>query len=269
MTDIPKARPVVVISGASSGIGLAAAKLFNAKGYTVYGLNRRLPSDHQGVSYICADVTQPDSVRNAIESIWQKEHRIDILINNAGFGISGAVEFTGCDDAGKQFEVNFFGMFSCVQAVLPHMREQKHGMIINMSSVAGVIPIPFQAFYSASKAAINSLTLSLANEVRPYGIRVCAIMPGDVRTGFTSAREKTAEGREFYPALTDSVASMEKDEQNGMSPEYVAKIILRIAAKRNPKPLYVAGVSYKFLVLLNKLLPVRLANRIVGRIYAK
>lgn len=269
MTEEPEVRPVAVITGASSGIGLAAAMLFNTKGYSVYGLNRRIPSEKHGVSYICTDVTQPDSVRNAIESIWQKEHRIDILINNAGYGISGAVEFTGCDDAVKQFEVNFYGMFICIQAVLPHMREQKHGKIINMSSVAGVIPIPFQAFYSASKAAVNSLTLALANEVRPYGIHVCAIMPGDVRTGFTSAREKTAEGREIYPALTDSVASMEKDEQNGMSPEYIAKVIFRIAAKRKPKPLCVAGVSYKFLVLLNKLLPVRLANRIVGWIYAK
>ncbi len=260
-------KPVVVITGASSGIGLAAARLFHDKGFTVYGLNRHIPQESFGINYLPADITQPQTVIDAVSRIWQDEHRIDILINNAGFGISGAAEFTAMDEAVRQFEVNLFGAFTCIKAVLPFMREQESGIVVNVSSVAGVIPIPFQAFYSASKAALNCLTLALANEDRPHKIRFCAVMPGDVRTGFTAAREKLIKGSMVYPAMARSVAVMEKDEQNGMSPEYVAKVIYNITNKRNPKPLYTAGLQYKIFVLLSRILPVRLVNYIVGKIY--
>ena len=114
-----------------------------------------------------------------------RDSHIDVLINNAGFGISGAVEFTGTEEAQRQLDVNFFGMVRMNRQVLPVMRKQGYGRIVNLSSVAGAIPIPFQTYYSASKAAINSYTMALANEVKPFGIQVCCVQPGDIRTGFT------------------------------------------------------------------------------------
>ena len=151
------------------------------------------------------------------EEILQREDHIDVLINNAGFGISGAVEFTTTEDAQHQLDVNFFGMVRMNRQVLPVMRRQCYGRIVNLSSVAGAIPIPFQTYYSASKAAINSYTMALANEVKPFGIQVCCVQPGDIRTGFTAAREKNPEGDDIYGGrIARSVAGMERDEQNGM-----------------------------------------------------
>lgn len=261
-------KPVVVISGASGGIGLAAANLFYEKGYTVYGLNRTT-CDSDKIHYIVTDVTLPQSVENALTEIWTKEQRIDVLVNNAGFGIAGSIEFTRLEEAKKQLDVNFFGTFNCIKAVLPYMRAQKNGCILNVSSVAAVLSIPFQGFYSVSKASVNSLTLALANEVRSCGIRVSALMPGDVRTGFTAVREKNMDGSQIYPAMEHSIATMEHDEQNGMKPEYIAKLIYKIVCKKRPKPLYTSGIQYQLFVVIAKILPVRLVNGLVGLIYAK
>lgn len=127
-----------------------------------------------------------------------EQGRIDILINNAGFGISGAVEFTQTEEAMRLFDVNFFGMVRMTEKVIPYMRENGGGRIVNISSVAAVVPIPFQTYYSASKAAISSYSMALANEVGRFGIRVSAIMPGDISTGFTDARKKITEGDDVY-----------------------------------------------------------------------
>lgn len=259
----------VIVTGASSGIGLAVAELFLSKGYKVYNFSRH-QNENSKVAYIKCDITDEENVKNAFKTVRDKEGKIDILVNNAGFGISGATEFTSLESAKKQFDVNFFGTVTCTNEAVKYMRQQGTGMIINMSSLAAQLSIPFQTFYSASKAAVNSLTLAMANELKPFGIRVCAVMPGDVKTGFTAAREKSAEGDDVYSGmLKKSVATMEKDEQNGMSPEDIAKAVYSLSTKKTPKPLSTVGFQYKALSSLAKILPTRTVNRIIGMIYAK
>lgn len=260
---------VCLITGGTSGIGLCTARAMRARGYAVYELSRREQGE-EGLFHLRADVTKPETVEAAVAEVLRREGHIDVLINNAGFGISGAVEFTELSAAKKQFDVNFFGMVNVTCAVLPHMRRAGHGRIVNLSSVAGAIPIPFQTYYSASKAAINAYTMALANEVRPFGIEVCAILPGDIRTGFTAAREKSPFGDDVYGGrIGRSVAGMEHDEQNGMAPEKAGACIAAVASGRKVRPLRAIGAQYRLFCVLAKLLPARLLNRLVGLLYAR
>lgn len=260
-------KEVVVITGASSGIGRACAEAFLRDGCVVYSLSRSKRFDD--TCHITCDVTDENQVEAAFGEIFEKEGQIDLLINNAGFGISGAVEFTSLSQAKKQFDVNFFGCFLCCRAVCGYMRKNNGGRIINISSMAAPLSIPFQAFYSASKSAVNSLTLALANELRPFNISVCAFMPGDVKTAFTAQREKQERGAEVYgETIKKSIERMEKDEQNGMSPEKIADAVFALSRKKNPKPLSTTGVSYKCFAVLSKVLPMSAVNRIVGLIYS-
>ena len=260
---------VCIITGASSGIGRAAAENMLKLGYRVYGISRHGGGIDGAVS-LCADVTDEQEIIKAVNTVMAESGRIDVLINNAGFGISGAAEFTETEDAERQFNVNFFGAVRMCRAVLPIMRKQGFGRIVNIGSVAGDIAIPFQSFYSAAKAALCSYTLALINEVREFNITAVCIEPGDIRTGFTAARHKNTCGDDIYNGrISRSVEKMEKDEQTGMSPETVGKYIAKIASKQSSKPVLIIGAQYKAVGLLKKLLPVRLTNRIVGAIYAK
>ena len=264
-----KREKIVLITGGSSGIGLEAALALKKAGCRVYEMSRK-PASTPGVIHLGGDVTSEESVRSVVEQVISAEGRIDVLINNAGFGISGAVEFTDTADAKRQFDVNFFGMVRMCKTVLPHMRKAGQGRIVNLSSVAAAIAIPFQTFYSASKAAINAYTLALANEVRPYGITVCALMPGDIRTGFTAARKKEVAGDQEYDGrISRSVSRMEKEEQGGMSPAAAGKKLARLALKSRVKPLYSLRVDYQTFVMLSRFLPVRLLNWLVYLLYGK
>ena len=259
---------IAIVTGGSSGIGREAARYLLSRGCTVYELSRR-GEDAEGIRHVTADVTDETSVNAAVAQVLAAEGRIDILVNNAGFGISGAAEFTDVEEAKRQLDVNFWGMVRLTRAVLPAMRAQGSGRIVNTSSVAAVTPIPFQTYYSVSKAAINSFTMSVANEVRPYGITISAVMPGDTRTGFTDARARSAAGDEAYGGrITRSVARMEKDERRGTSPAGVGALIGRAALADTHKVFYTAGFTYKLAVLAMRLLPATAANWILGKLYA-
>ena len=261
-------RKVALVTGGSSGIGRCTAIALRQAGCVVYEFSRR-NNPIEGVYHIGVDVTDEAAVNSVVSRITQ-DCGISILVNCAGNGISGAVEFTELRDAKTQFEVNFFGMVNMNKAVLPYMRKQGAGRIINISSVAAVAHIPFQTYYSASKAAIESYTCCLANEVKPFGISVTCVQPGDIRTGFTEARRKSFVGDNVYEGrISRSVEGMEKDERNGMSPEEAGKYIAKIALKPHVKPIYTLGFGYKCLSLLCKLLPCRLRNWIVGLLYAR
>ena len=156
------------------------------------------------------------------------------------------------------------------RCVIPLMRAQGSGRIINLSSVAAPVPIPFQAYYSATKAAVNDYTMALANELRPFGVSVCAVQPGDIKTGFTAAREKVVAGDDVYQGrISRSVQRMEHDEQTGMDPARAGRFIANVAAKGSVKPIYTIGASYKFFVFLVRILPYRLLNWMIGFLYAK
>ena len=259
---------IAVVTGGSSGIGRETAKALAARGLRVYELSRR-DFACAGITHLSADVTDETAVQDAIDQVLCAEGRVDILVNCAGFGVSGAVEFTELTDARRQMDVNFFGTVNVTKAVLGPMRRAGRGRIVCVSSVAAPAAIPFQAFYSASKAAINDYACALANEVRPYGVSVCAVMPGDIRTGFTDARKKSAVGDEAYGGrISKSVAKMERDERNGMSPAAAGRYIAKLALRRRVKPLYAIGFSYKCVCFLCDLLPCRLRNRLIGRLYA-
>ena len=256
---------VAIVTGASSGFGYEVCAQLIEKGYTVYGISRREHAP-DGVRALCADVSDENAVRTAIDEAARREGRIDLLIANAGMGISGPVEFTTKESSRRIIDVNFFGQVYAAQAVLPYMRAQKSGTIVFVSSVGAPIALPYQAFYSASKSAVNSIALALRNEVREFGIHVTAVMPGDASTGFTDARVKNHDNS-MYPRCDRAVSSMEKDERNGIPASRVASVIVRAARKKNPAPLYVAGFKYRLLLFLYNILPARIAVWLVGKFY--
>ena len=258
---------IAIVTGASGGIGQATAQLLCQNGWRVYDFSRSGGEDSGQLCHIPCDVTQEVQVQQAFQTVFEREGRLDLLVNNAGFGISGAAEDTPLDKAKKQFDVNFFGCFVCCKAAIPYLRQTGGGRIINISSMAAVLSIPFQSFYSASKSAVNALTLALQNEVKPFGITVCALMPGDVKTGFTAAREKSSASDSYKAVAQKSVSTMERDEQNGMAPQTLAKAVLRLAKQKHPKPLSTCGAQYRLFAVLQKVLPARLVNALVGKIY--
>lgn len=260
-------KKIVVITGASAGIGEELAKIIKYKDAIVYNLSRRntMVTD---VITIPTDVTNEQSVKNAIALIENEHGRIDVLINNAGMGISGAIEDTSIVDAKYIFDVNFFGSFLLCREVVPLMRKNGGGTIVNMSSVAAAISIPFQSFYSATKAALTAFSDSLRSEVKPYKIRVVTVLPGDVKTDFTQNRKKNANNSSVYGArIEKSVAVMEKDEQNGIPAYIAAKKISNVALKKKPPLQIVIGGKYKVFVWLLKIVPLRFVRFIVDKMY--
>lgn len=260
---------VALVSGGSSGLGLATARALRAKGFTVYTLSRR-DFREEGLAHIRCDVSSEEACVFAVETIIAQAGRLDLLVNCAGFGISGAAEFTSDRDAHRLMEVDLFGAVHLTKAVLGPMRAQGSGRIVSIGSVAGSLPIPFQSWYTAAKAALDAWTGAVANEVRPFGIRMTCVLPGDTATGFTAAREKSPEGDEIYKGrISRSVARMEKDETNGTDPAVSGRAIAGICVKKHMKVQYTLGAGYRFLTVLGRLLPVRFVSRVLGIMYAK
>jgi NAD(P)-dependent dehydrogenase (short-subunit alcohol dehydrogenase family) len=265
---------VVLITGASSGIGQACATYLAQRGYRVLGTSRQaafLPATLEwqpgSVQMIPMDVNEDDSVQRAIVWAVGQAGRIDVLVNCAGYGIVGAVEDTTVEDAKAQIETNLFGVWRTCRAVLPAMRAQRGGYIVNISSIGGLIGIPFQSAYGASKFAVEGLTEALSAEVKPFGIHACLIEPGDIPTQFAAHRHKTAEclqNRAYCGAVDRALAVMEHDEQQGPSPMVVARQLERIITNPAPRLRYTVGPLFeKLAVLAKRILPGRLFERIL------
>jgi short-subunit dehydrogenase len=248
----------VLVTGASSGIGAAVARLFADAGYRVYAASRSGP--------LKMDVTSDESVATAVAEL---PADLGIVVHCAGMGIAGAAEDTPLADARDQMEINYFGVLRVNQAVLPRMRERGNGLVVIVGSVAGVVPIPFQSHYSSSKFALEAYAECLAMESRPFGIRVALVAPGDTKTGFTAARRMAVpEGSPYGGAAARAVAVMAKDEQDGAAPEDVAKAILRLTRRADPPARVTVGASYKAVTALRRALPTRLFDQLVARAYS-
>lgn len=266
-------KKTALITGASSGIGRAIYNELIQQGWMVYGTSRKIEpgtfKDADGGKMINLDVTNSHSIADAVSLIKSDAGRLDALINNAGNGIAGAVEDTSYEEMRFQFETNFFGSMQMTNACLDLLRASK-GIVVNVSSVAGVLSIPFQGMYSASKSALEAATEALRMELKADGVRVCMIEPGDTKTEFTSNRVmvKNAETSRYKKTMEASVAKMEKDEQNGTSPKTAAKLVYKMINRKNPPVRRAVGFSYQVLVFLKRLLPDKLVLWILQKMYA-
>jgi len=255
---------VVLITGASAGIGRACADRLHESGWTVAGASRR-GSSTGGWTPMVMDVDRDESVRDGVATILAQHSRLDAVIACAGWGLAGAVELTPMADAKDQLETNFFGAVRVVREALPIMRRQGGGRIVLVSSIGGVIGIPFQAFYSASKFAMEGYGEALAYEVAPFGIQVTLVEPGNVRTDFTSSRRdvETGDADDVYgAAVTKAVSLMEKDEANGVEPDDVAIVVARVLTSRRPRRRVSVGKMDERVGIMGKrLLPYRFFER--------
>lgn len=263
-----KDKYVVLVVGASSGLGLAAAGLLHKEGYVVYGTTRKI-KDVFAFHMLELNVTDKQSIEQAVQFIVDRESGIDALVNCAGMGIYGAIEDTPREAARLQFDVNFFGALEVINAVLPCMRNQRRGKIITVGSMAGVIGIPYQGFYSASKFAIEGAIQSLQMELRPYGIAVVRVNPGDFATNFTHNRRKTYNSTSLYAQQANKTLEVvETDELSGAKASGFAKTILRIVATKNPKDQYFIGLfSQVLLIKLRAFIPKQVMKLIMRKHY--
>lgn len=261
---------VILITGISSGFGLETARLLSQEGHTVYGTVRRQVNPLPKVNYLQLDVRDRDAVTKTVDEIVKKEGRIDVLVNNAGMGIGGPLEFAAEEEIRLQMDTNFMGLVHCVDAVLPYMRKQKSGKIIALSSIGGLMGLPFQGFYSASKFAIEGYCESLRLEVKQQGIKVIVLRPGDFSTGFTGSRKKVTNeaALKAYPIYRDAIAKVEHDENGGLKPDVLARKISQIIKIKKPRNGYVvASLEQRLSVILKQILPSRWFDRILGSYY--
>lgn len=261
---------VILITGITSGFGRAMASQLCTDGHKVYGTYRRDSEQIPGVTYLKADVQDETSLRSAVNTVMDKEGHIDTVISNAGMGIGGPLEFTSIEDAQRQMDVNFMGMVRLLNLVVPIMRRQHHGHIICISSIGGLMGLPYQGMYSASKFAIEGYCEALRLELRRFGIHVTVINPGDFFTGFTAARTKNLppDAAVAYPGYSASMASIESDERSGLQPDYLARRMSRIVRKRRPANRYIiATLVQKASVLLKAILPSRWFDCVLGAYY--
>jgi NAD(P)-dependent dehydrogenase (short-subunit alcohol dehydrogenase family) len=261
-------RPVALVTGASSGIGFATASLLAQRDYRIFGTSRHPESrpGPEGVPMLQLDVSSDASVRSTVADVVGRAGPIDILINNAGFGLFGAVEETSLEEARGQFETTFWGALRLIEQVLPAMRERRSGRIINISSVLGFMPVPFQPFYVASKHALEGYSEVLNLEVRPFDVFVSLIEPSFIRTGFFENRQEARASLDAYKNARNRVWPLMRERTDaGSDPNVVARVVLKAIAASDPAIRYAVGFDGALLQATRSFLPASLFNRIVRR----
>jgi NAD(P)-dependent dehydrogenase (short-subunit alcohol dehydrogenase family) len=264
-------RKIVLITGARSGIGRACADALAVQGHQVFGTSRTPPSETPGFTFLPMDVNDTDSVEAGVQSVLEETGRLDVVVNNAGFGYGGSVEDTSMAEAQALFETNVFGPKRVCQAVLPTMREQGSGLIVNVSSIGGLMGLPYQGLYSASKFAIEGLSEALRLEMKPFGVKVVMIEPGDFATGFTASRRRTlgcTADSPYAAACERSLVVMEHDETSSPPPDKVALAVERIINRPNPRLRYPVGPLPEIVAIyLKRIMPHRVFEWAIGKYY--
>lgn len=259
---------VILITGISSGFGRVSAGILAEAGHRVYGTVRNIESQAGSVNVVKMDLTDLPSIAEAVKNIYEKEGRIDVLINNAGMHTGGSVETLPEEYIRLQMETNFYGMVHLTKQLLPVMRRQGGGTIINFSSIGGLIGLPFQAFYSASKFAIEGFSEALRMEVNRFKIKVVVVNPGDFCTSNSANRRKflapSSAEDPYHDHFHETLAVIEKDEAGGWKPEILARKILKIVESKNPRQRYIIGsFDQKLAVVVKKILPESMFRRIL------
>jgi NAD(P)-dependent dehydrogenase (short-subunit alcohol dehydrogenase family) len=265
-------KKVILITGISSGFGKQTARLLADKGHSVYGTVRKEAEKENGINYLKMDLMDYASVRTAVASVLEKEERIDVLINNAGMHTGGPIETSPAENIKLQMDTNFLGMANLTREVLPVMRKQGGGTIINFSSIGGLMGLPFQAFYSAGKFAIEGFSEALRMEVRQFNIKIVLINPGDFHTNNSANRRNflapTGSDDPYQEQYLKTMAIIEKDEAGGWEPQVLAKKLVSIVESKNPHHRYViASFEQKLAVALKYILPGKLFMMILADHY--
>lgn len=261
---------VVLVTGGSSGIGLATCKHLINQGCTVYGTSRKARNGdtHEGIAMLHLDLSNSQSIKDAVQYVLDKQGRIDVLVNNAGIGFAGAVEDASSEEIEHVFKTNVFGVLECCRAVIPAMRKQGGGWIINISSIAGEFGLPFRGVYCASKSALDLFSETLRMELQPAGIRVSIVQPGDVRTNINSNRILAARASDQsspYHAIFGRIyKDISAEVASAKDPRLVARIIWKIIQLDNPRMRYPAATFIQRLSLsLNRVLPKHLFQKML------
>lgn len=262
---------VILITGGSSGIGKSVGEFLSKKGFKVYGTSRNPKNIYNSVFPLVAlDVRNVESIENAISEIINKEGRIDIVINNAGVGITGPLEEISTSEIKNNFETNFFGPIEVMKAVLPQMRSQKSGLIINITSIAGYMGLPYRSVYSASKGALELITEALRMEVKDFGIHITNVAPGDFATNIASGRfhAPLIKGSAYEIPYGNTLKMMDEHVDSGSNPEEMALAIFKIIETPVPKIHYKVGIfMQKFSIVLKRILPDKVYEKMLMNHY--
>jgi len=262
---------VVLITGGSSGIGKAIGEFLFHKGFTVYGTSRNQEKIANSLfPLIALDVRNVESIKHAIGKIISISHRIDVVINNAGVGITGPIEEIPTEEIKNNFETNFFGPIEVIKAVLPQMREQNSGLIINITSIAGYMGLPYRGVYSASKGALEIITESISMEVKSFGVDIVNVAPGDFATNIASGRyhAPVVKGSAYEKPYGNTLKQMDEHVDSGSNPDEMAMAIYQIIKVKNPKLHYKVGAfMQKFSIVLKRILPDRVYEKMLMNHY--
>ncbi|SEO00935.1 Short-chain dehydrogenase [Flavobacterium sp. CF108] len=262
---------VVLITGGSSGIGKSIGEFLHAKGFVVYGTSRNPEKVLNSVFPLVAlDVRNADSIKTAVAKIIESSGRLDIVINNAGVGITGPLEEIPMEEIKNNFETNFFGPIEVMKAVLPQMREQKSGLIINITSIAAYMGLPYRSVYSASKGALELITEALRMEVKQFGVEITNVAPGDFATNIASGRyhAPVLKGSAYEKVYGDTLSTMNEHVDAGSNPNEMAEAIFKIIQKDKPKIHYKVGVfMQKFSIILKRTLPDKVYEKMLMNHY--
>ena len=253
---------VVLITGGSSGIGKAIGEFLFHKGFTVYGTSRNPERITNSLfPLIALDVRNTDSIQKAVAQVIERSQRLDVVINNAGVGITGPLEEIPTTEIKNNFDTNFFGPIEVMKAVLPQMRAQQSGLIINITSIAGYMGLPYRGIYSASKGALEIVTEAISMEVKGFGINVVNVAPGDFATNIAAGRyhAPVIQGSAYEVPYGNTLKQMDEHVDSGSNPNEMAQVIYQIINNKNPKLHYKVGLfMQKFSIVLKRILPDRI-----------